>query len=69
MTGGPGLDWEDTSSNDEWRRATEGRWTRAFTGMIKIEDVGASPGLVRRPESSRTGPCVRPPESAGLQVV
>ena len=54
MTGGPGLDWEDTSSYGEWRTATEGRWKRAFAGMIKLEDGGVSPGLVRRPESNRT---------------
>ena len=33
MTGGPGLDREDSSSNRRWR-ATPGRWKRAFAGII-----------------------------------
>ena len=38
MTGGPRLDREDSSSNDRWRRASEGWWKklkRAFAGIIK----------------------------------
>ena len=49
MTGGPGLDREDSSSNRRWRRAAEGQWKRALAGKIKGEEeqvVQLSSGLV-----------------------
>ena len=51
MTGGPGLDREDSSSNRRWR-ATPGRWKRAFAGIIKDggeQVVRVSPGVVSVP--------------------
>ena len=57
MTGGLGLDRDDSSSNRRWRRANKGRWKRAFAGAIKdgeVQLIRVSPGLIRRPESTRT---------------